>query len=66
MTLNTYAEVDPDAKRAALGKIGEAFDADLDDVLAGELEEPAFTMSFTVEQLEAMLAQAKRKETAHA
>ena len=66
MTLNTYAEVDPDAKRAAVGKIGEAFDIDLDGVLSKELEEPAFTMSFTVEQLEAMLAQAKRKEAAHA
>ena len=66
MTLNTYAEVDPDAKRAALGKIGEAFDADLDGVLADELGAPAFSMSFTVEQLEAMLAQARQKEAAHA
>ena len=66
MTLNTYAEVDPDAKRAAVGKIGEAFDLDLDGVLAEGLEEPAFTLSFTVEQLEAMLAQAKQKEAAHA
>ena len=66
MTLNTYAEVDPDAKRAAVGKIGEAFNVDLDGVLAEGLEEPAFTLSFTVEQLEAMLAQAKRGETAHA
>ena len=62
MTLNTYAEVDPDAKRAAVGKIGEAFDADLDGVFADELEAPAFTMSFTVEQLRAMLAEAERKE----
>ncbi|MDO5107991.1 MAG: hypothetical protein Q4D39_06920, partial [Coriobacteriaceae bacterium] len=59
---NTYAEVDPDAKRAAVGKIGEAFDADLDGVLAGELEEPALTLSFTVEQLRAMLAEAERRE----
>ena len=66
MTLNTYAEVDPDAKRAAVDKIGEAFDVDLDGVLAKELEEPAFTLSFTVEQLEAMLAQARQKEAAHA
>ena len=66
MTLNTYAEVDPDAKRAAVGKISEAFDADLEGVLSEELEEPAFTMSFTVEQLEAMLAQAKRREATHA
>ena len=62
MTLNTYAEVDPDAKRAAIGKIGDAFDMDLDGVFAEELEEPAFTMAFTVEQLEAMLAEAKRRE----
>ena len=62
MTLNTYAEVDPDAKRAAVGKIGEAFDADLDGIFAEELEEPAFTMSFTVEQLRAMLAEAERRE----
>ena len=66
MTLNTYAEVDPDAKRAAVGKIGEAFDVDLDGVLAEELEEPAFTLSFTVEQLEAMLAEARKLEAAHA
>ena len=62
MTLNTYAEVDPDAKRAAVGKIGEAFDADLDGVLAENLEEPAFTLEFTVEQLRAMLAEAERCE----
>ena len=66
MTLNTYAEVDPDAKRAAVDKIGEAFDADLDGVFAEELEEPVFTMSFTVEQLEAMLAEARRLEATHA
>ncbi|MBQ3302159.1 MAG: site-specific integrase, partial [Eggerthellaceae bacterium] len=66
MTLNTYAEVDPEAKRAAVGKIGEAFDVDLDGVFAKELEPPAFTMSFTVEQLEAMLAEAKRKEATDA
>ena len=66
MTLNTYAEVDPDAKRAAVDKIGEAFDLDLDGVFAKELEEPAFTMSFTVEQLEAMLAEARKLEAAHA
>ncbi|MBQ9041307.1 MAG: site-specific integrase [Eggerthellaceae bacterium] len=66
MTLNTYAEVDPDAKRAAVGKIGEAFDMDLDGVFAEELEEPAFTMAFTVEQLRAMLAEAERREAASA
>ncbi len=62
MTLNTYAEVDPDAKRAAVDKIGEAFDMDLDSVFAEKLEAPAFTMSFTVEQLRSMLAEAERRE----
>ena len=62
MTLNTYAEVDPDAKRAAVGKIGEAFDIDLDGVFAEALEKPAFELSFTVEQLRAMLEEAERRE----
>ena len=69
MTLNTYAEVDPDAKRAAVSKIGEAFDMDLDGVFADqfeELEEPAFTMSFSVEQLRAMLVEAERREADNA
>jgi hypothetical protein len=35
-------------------------------VFAKEFEPPAFTMSFTVEQLEAMLAEAKRKEATDA
>ena len=62
MTLNTYAEVDPDAKRAAVDKIGEAFDADLDGVLAEELGEPALTLEFTAAQLRAMLDEAERRE----
>ena len=41
MTLNTYAEVDPDAKLAAVDKIGEGFDMDLDIALPRKLEEPA-------------------------
>ena len=61
MTLNTYAEVDPDAKKAALGKVDEAFDIDLDGVFK-EPEPPAFTLEFTVEQLERMLAEARRRE----
>lgn len=65
MTLNTYAEVDPDAKRAAVDKVGEAFDIDLDGIFA-EAEEPALTLTFTVEQLRAMLAEAERKEAANA
>ena len=62
MTLNTYAEVDPDAKRAAVDKIGEAFDADLDGVFAEELDEPAFKLEFTVEQLRATPEEAERRE----
>ena len=65
MTLNTYAEVDPDAKRAAVDKVGEAFDIDLDGMFA-EAEEPALTLTFTVEQLRAMLAEAERREAADA
>lgn len=62
MTLNASAEVDPDAKCTAVGKVGDAFDMDLDGVLADELEVPAFTMSFTVEQLRSMLAKAEVRE----
>ena len=65
MTLNTYAEVDPDAKRAAVDKVGEAFDIDLDGIFA-EADEPALTLTFTVEQLRAMLAEAERREAADA
>jgi len=62
MTLNTYAEVDPDATRAAADKLGEAFDIDLDGVFAKEAERPALGFSFTIEQLEFMLAEAKRRK----
>ena len=66
LTLNTYAEVDPEAKRAAVDKINEAFDLDLNGAFAKKDEPSAFTMSFTVEQLEVMLAEAKRKEVTNA
>lgn len=65
MTLNTYAEVDPDAKRAALSKIDESFDVDLMGAFA-EPEPPAFTLEFTADQLRAMLAEAERREAAGA
>ena len=61
MTLNTYAEVDPDAKRSAVSKVDEAFDIDLTGVFA-EPETPALTLEFTAVQLRAMLAEAERKE----
>ena len=62
MTLNIYADVDPDAKKAAVSKVQGCFDMDFDlddedDPFAGPEAAPALT--FTVEQLEAMLAQAK-------
>ena len=64
MTLNIYADVDPDAKRAAVSKVQDCFDMDfgLDegDPFADPVPAPALT--FTVEQLEAMLAQAKPQE----
>ena len=63
MTLNTYAEVDPDAKKAALGKVDEAFDIDLEGIFE-EPKPPAFTLEFTVEQLERMLAEARRRDEA--
>lgn len=58
MTLNTYADVDPDAKRAAVSKVEDSFDLDFyqaDALPAGEPQEQRIV--FTEEQLEAMLAQ---------
>lgn len=68
MTLNTYADVDPDAKQQAVGKIEDSFDIDMDSLAVGDpLNAPvpqpqAPSVIFTVEQLEIMLAQAKRLE----
>lgn len=60
MTLNTYAEVDPEAKRAAVGRIQAAFDIDESEVfkLPSATPEP----QYTVAQLEAMLAEARKRE----
>ena len=73
MTLNTYADVDPEAKRAAVGSVAESFDVDMtapkeylpnnadaeiqDDQAAVE----AVASMFTVGQLEALLKLAKSK-----
>lgn len=65
MTLNTYAEVDPDAKKAAVSKVDEAFDIDLTGIFA-EPEPPALTLEFTADQHRAMLAEAERREAANA
>lgn len=66
VTLNTYAEVDPEAKRAAVSKVSEAFD--IDDTFFDERypygapRQQGINLNFTVDQLEAMLAQAKRSQ----
>ena len=70
MTLNTYADVDPDAKLQAVGKIEDSFDIDMagicdDNSLSAPVSRPKVPdVTFTIEQLEAMLAQAKRIEEA--
>ena len=63
MTLNIYADVDPDAKKQAVSKVEDAFDLSFgfdDDDEPADDQAPALT--FTVEQLEAMLAQAKAQQ----
>lgn len=65
MTLNIYADVDPDAKKAAVGKVQDCFDLgfDLEDEPADAPAEQGLPgITFTVEQLEAMLAQAKAQQ----
>ena len=65
MTLNIYADVDPDAKKAAVSKVQDCFDMnfDLDDgPAAAPVTPPAPGISFTVEQLEAMLQAAKAQQ----
>lgn len=71
MTLDVYADVAPEAKRDSLEKMKACFDVDMDGVF-GELgpkrEEPPASgiagLTFTVEQLELMLAEARRREKA--
>jgi hypothetical protein len=65
MTLNVYADVGPEAKKAAVAKVDDAFDMDMMSSLFGEeftaaRQEPALT--FFVEQLEAMLAQTRARQ----
>ena len=59
MTLNTYAEVDPDTKRAAVGRIEESFDLDLTSTVNNRKENTSLKLEFTIEQLRAMLAEAE-------
>ena len=68
MTLNTYADVDPDAKLQAVSKIEASFDIDMAGICGGNplsalAPQPQLPgVTFTVEQLEAMLAQVKQVE----
>ena len=66
MTLNIYADVDPDAKKSAVSKVQDCFDMDMDAVFgdSSSQAQPAAApgITFTVEQLEAMLAQAKAQQ----
>lgn len=68
MTLNTYAEVDPQAKLAAVERVEESFDVDDScyDVENpyGLVEPQGITLTFTMEQLETMLAEARRRKAA--
>ena len=70
MTLDIYTDVDPEAKRAAVGKVDESFDLDMSSPALWEPQtaQPAAGpegLTFTVAQLEAMLAEARRREAGH-
>ena len=66
MTLNTYADVDPDAKRLAVSKVESAFDVDMSRIIGESMDEPepepVLALTFTAEQLRAMLAEAEKRE----
>lgn len=72
MTLETYADVDPDAKVAAVSKVEESFDEafgwpePLPDQPKAAAPAPVPAITFTAAQLRAMLAEAERKEAAGA
>lgn len=87
MTLDIYADVDPEAKRAAVSKVEDSFDFGLggigdvsfldaqDAALGANVQiaapgaasaPPVPGVTFTVEQLEAMLDAAKAQEAANA
>ena len=70
VTLGIYADVDPDAKRAAVGKVADSLDVDLDSLY--DFPSPATApsagvgaLTFSVEQLRAMLAAAEEREAGH-
>ena len=69
MTLNIYADVDPDAKKAVVSKVNDCFDVDMTatspieyDLFGNEPAPQPQDLTFTVDQLEAMLAQARAQQ----
>ena len=70
MTQDIYADVDPDAKRAAVDKVADSFDVDLDSLYdfpspAAAPSAGASALTFSVDQLKAMLAAAEEREASH-
>ena len=60
VTLDIYADVDPDAKRAAVDKVADSFDVDLDSLYdfpspGAAPSTSAGALTFSVDQLKAML-----------
>ena len=72
MTLDIYADVDPETKIVAVSKVEGAFGLDMDRIVETEPTTTAppdpgvVGITFTVGQLEAMLATTKAKEPGHA
>jgi integrase len=69
ITLNIYADVDPDAKKAAVSKVDAYFDVNMAaaspiecDLFGNEPAPQPQGLTFTVDQLEAMLAQARARQ----
>ncbi len=66
MTLNIYADVDPDAKMAALDNVADSFDLAFDGFFDAPKRScdatPTPAITFTADQLRAMLAEAERQE----
>ena len=69
MTLDIYADVDPDAKMAAIDKVLESFDVEssfldgfIDWKVPAKEREEGSALVFTAQQLRVMLAEAERRE----
>ena len=70
MAPDACADVGPEVKRAAVSKVEESFDLDMSSPALWEPQtaQPAAEpegLTFSVAQLEAMLAEAKRREAGH-